>query len=81
MVQVYKIMNDIDIVNKEKLFTMSQYIQKHEVTLKIYKKRFRLNIRGNYFSNRVVDQWNELTEHTVKAPTLNSFKSRLWASP
>ena len=25
MVQVYKIMNDIDKVNKDKLFTMSQY--------------------------------------------------------
>ena len=77
MVQVYKIMNDIDMVNKEKLFTMSQYTGTRGHSFKIYKKRFRLNIRGNYFSNRVVEQWNELPEHTVMAPTLNSFKSRL----
>ena len=77
MVQVCKIMNDIDMVNKEKLFTMSQYTGTGSHSFKIYKKRFRLNIRGNYFSNRVVEQWNELPEHTVMAPTLNSFKSRL----
>ena len=49
-----------DMVNKEKLFTMSQYTGKRGHSFKIYKKRFRLNIRGNYFSNRVVGQWNEL---------------------
>ena len=70
-------MNEIDMVNKEKLFTMSQYTGTRGHSFKIYKKRFKLNIRGNYFSNRVVEKRNELPEHTVMAPTLNSFKSRL----
>ena len=77
MVQVYKIMNDIDKVDKDKLFAMSQYAGTRGHPFKIYKKRFRLNIRGNYFSNRIIDSWNELPENTVMAPTLNSFKSRL----
>ena len=72
MVQVYKIMNDIDMVNKEKLFTMSQYTGTRCHSFKIYKKRFRLNIR-----EIVVEQWNELPEHTVMTSTLNSFKNRL----
>ena len=46
-VQVYKIMNDIDMVNKEKLFTMSHYTGTRGHSFKIYKKRFRLNISGN----------------------------------
>ena len=64
MVQVYKIMNAIDMVNKEKLFTMSQYTETRGHSFKIYKEMFRLNIGRNYFSNRVVEHWNELPEYT-----------------
>ena len=74
MDQVYKIMNGIDMVNKETLFTTSQYVGTRGHSFKIYKKRFRLNIRGNYFSNRIVEQWNELPEHTVMVPTLNILR-------
>ena len=77
MVQVYKIINDIDKIDKDKLFTMSKYTGTRGHHFKIYKKRFRLNIRGNYFSNRIVDKWSELPENIIMAPTLNSFKSRL----
>ena len=45
--------------------------------LVILKQTFILNIRGTYFSNRVIDIWNELPENVVMAPSLNSFKSRL----
>ena len=78
MVQVYKITNVIDMINKEKLSTMSQYTGKRGHSFKIYKKRFRLNIPGNYLSKRGVGQWNELPKNTVNvlAPIVNSFKSR-----
>ena len=52
-------------------------------SLKLTKPRHTLNIRGNYFRNRVVNQWNELPENIVAAPTLNAFKNGLdrhWAS-
>ena len=61
MVQVYKILNEIDKVNKNKLFTISQSTVTRDHQSKIYKMRFRLNIRGNYFSSTVIDLWNELT--------------------
>ena len=71
------ILNVIDMVNQDKLFTMSHNIGTGGHQFKIYKNRYRLNVRGNYFSNRVIDLWNELPENTVMAPTLNNFKSRL----
>ena len=55
MVKVYKIMNDIDKVDKDKLFTMSQYAETRGHPFKIFKKRFRLNMRGNYISKRFVE--------------------------
>ena len=38
MVQVYKIMNEIDKLDKDKLFTMSQYAGTRGHHFKIYKK-------------------------------------------
>ena len=77
MIQVFKIMNNIDLVDKNKMFTLSEYTSTRGHPLKIYKRRFRLNLRGNYFSNRTIDTWNELPTNVVMAPTLNSFKTRL----
>ena len=70
-------MNNIDLVDKNKMFTLSDYTSTRGHPLKIYKRRFRLNLRGNYFSNRTIDTWNELSTNVVMAPTLNSFKTRL----
>ena len=44
---------------------------------KLQKHRYKLNIRGNYFANRVVSIWNNLPESVTSAPSINAFKSRL----
>ena len=77
MIQVYKIMHGINKVDKDRLLTMDPYVATRGHSQKILKKRFRLNIRANTFSNRVVDNWNSLTEDIVNAPSLNAFKSQL----
>ena len=76
MIQVNKILNGIDKVDKESLFTMSNNPTRGH-SLKIFKKRYRLKVRGHFFSNRVVDGWNDLLSEVFTAPSLNSFKSRL----
>ena len=54
---------------------MSQYAGTRGHKQKIYRKGFRLNIRGNYFSNRgIINLWNELPENVVMAPTLIKIK-------
>ena len=77
MIQVYKILNNIDKVDKDSLFKMSTYQATRGHSQKIYKQRYRLKIRGHFFSNRIVDSWNDLPSEVVNAPFLNSFKSRL----
>ena len=77
VIQVYKILHDIDKVDKNKLFTLSGYTATRSHSLKLFKRRSRLKIRANSFSNRVVDAWNSLPEQVVQAPSLNCFKSRL----
>ena len=77
LIQVYKIMHGIDKIDKDKLFTLSRYRATRGHSLKLFKKQARLKVRANSFSNRVVDNWNSLTEDIVNAPSLNVFKSRL----
>ena len=77
MVQTYKIVRDIDIVDKDKLFTIATETRTRGHKYKLFQRRSRLNIRKNVFSNRVVDTWNNLPSSVVEAPSVNSFKSRL----
>ena len=77
MVQTYKIVRDIDIVDKDKLFTIVTETRTRGHKYKLFKRRSRLNIRKNVFSNRVVNTWNNLPSSVVVTPSVNSFKSRL----
>ena len=45
--------------------------------LKLKKKRSRLDVRKHFFTNRVIDIWNNLPENVVLAKTLYSFENRL----
>ena len=77
MIQVFKILNNIDQIDKKSMFKMSTYEATRGHSQKIFKKRYRLKTRGHFFSNRIIDSWNQLPDYVVNAPSLNSFKSRL----
>lgn len=77
VIEVYKIMNNIDLVNKDKLFEMATYHQTRGHPFKLFKKRARLNVRANSFNIRVIDNWNNLPSSVVLAPSVNAFKNRL----
>ena len=71
VIQVSKTLHDIDKVDKNKLFTLSEYTSTRGHSLKLFKRRSRLKIRANRFGNRVVDTCNNLPEQIVQAPSLN----------
>ena len=76
VIQVYKILNQIDRVDIDKFFNMSELSTRGN-SLKIFKPWSRLKVRSSVFSNRVVDVWNSLPNSVATAPSLNLFKSRL----
>ncbi|KFO80774.1 hypothetical protein N303_13711, partial [Cuculus canorus] len=44
---------------------------------KLERGRFRLDIRRNFFTMRVVRHWHRLPREAVAAPSLEAFKARL----
>ena len=77
MIQVYKLITKVDKVNYSKFFTLSEGGRTRGHKFKLSKKRTRLNLRKNFFSQRVVNTWNRLPNRVVNASNVNAFKKEL----
>ena len=73
MIMVFKIMKGIVDLNYTTFFKLStKNTRGHE--LKLFKQRSRLNVKGNFFSQRIVESWNALPEEIVNCTTVLHFE-------
>ena len=77
MIEAFKLLTGKANLDFSLFFKLSGDSKVRGHTYKIVRNSFRLDVRKNFFSNRVVDAWNELPQYVVDAETVNSFKARL----
>ena len=77
LIQVFKLIKGVDNVDYREFFQLAVNSRTRGHSFKICKVRSRLEIRKNFFSQRVVNEWNELPSYVVEAESVNAFKNRL----
>jgi len=77
LIEVFKMVNGIEPLPVDRFFTIQTTKATRGHSKKIFKPRARLNLRKNFFSHRVVDSWNALSEEAVNSSSVNTFKSHI----
>ena len=77
MIKTFKLLKGIAKLDYSLFFKLSGDSKVRGHTYKIVKNSFRLDVRKNFFNNRVLNAWNEMPQYVVDAKTVNSFKARL----
>ena len=77
MILMYKLVNGLIRIDIRSLFTPSRSIATRGHAQRVFKQHATQLARRNTFSQRVVNDWNNLSSEVVNAPSLNTFKNRL----
>ena len=82
LIEVFKLIKGFENVDYTRFFNLVGSSRTRGHRYKIVKLRSKLDIRKHFFSQRVVNSWNNLPASVVEADSVNSFKNRLdnfWA--
>ena len=74
LIQTFKIINDIDNVDKDSFFVFNTDSRTRNSENKLYKVFSKSKVRSNFFSERVVNYWNSLSNTARSAENLLNFK-------
>lgn len=74
MVQVFKCIKGIDKTNSGSMFTFSNTGKTRGHKYKLQKQKFRTGIRQHFFSQRVINSWNNLPSSIIDSSSLFAFK-------
>ena len=78
MIETYKILHEIyDSNTTSTLFSLNVSSGTRGHPYKITKLSCNTNLYQHFFTNRIINNWNNLPPHIVMAKTLNSFKNLL----
>ena len=80
MVQTFKIVNRIDDVRSDQWFSRADMRRPTRTTAGrdiLLKERSNHEFRRNFYSQRVIDPWNELPDQLKEAKSVASFKRQL----
>jgi len=76
LIEVFKINKGYDNIGSEIFFSKNASNLRGR-SLKVTKKSFKLDVGKFSFSNRAINEWNELTEEIIQSKSLAGFKKRI----
>ena len=77
LIEVFKLLKGLTNVDYRNFFQLVINSRTRGHSYKLVKSRSKLEIRSKFFSQRVINSWNSLSQHVVEAESVNSFKNRL----
>ena len=80
MVETFKYLTGRYKTDPNKLFSAPlRKLRGH--SMKLFKHSAKKEVHRNFFTNRVVDHWNSLSETVIGAPSVDAFTRKLRAVP
>ena len=70
-------MNGYYVIDPTTFFTQAATTNIRGHRMKLFKSYARLNVRSNFFTQRVVNSWNNLPDEIVSSNTVGLFKAKL----
>ena len=77
LIEVYKMVHGLSSVPVTAFFQLATNSCTRGHSRKLVKAQCRTDIRLHFFSHRVLNRWNSLSQDTVDACSVNAFKRRL----
>ena len=77
MILTYRLIKGDEGVDYTKFFSLANIpynLRRH--SKQIARTHMNLNVRTSFFSRRVIEKWNNLTEYEISAPSVSIFKER-----
>ena len=76
LIEVFKMFKGFDNLKLHDFFVLADGTSRGH-SLKLYKNRFRTDVGKFSFANRVINEWNLLTQDIIACDTLEQFKVKL----
>ena len=77
LIETFKILKNLEGIRSEAFYTPEIYEGLRGHGMKLFRRRSRLEVRKNFFTQRVISAWNGLPEDVVSKKTVNGFKTAL----
>ena len=81
LIEMYKLVNEVEKIrivrglNYANILSLNLKMAKSKRIVRELNKR--RSCRFYFLTNRIVSKWNELSEYSISAKTVNSFKARV----
>ena len=76
-IEVFKIVNGYEDIDANIFFKLKEGSRTRGHKAALVKEQCRLDIRRYSFTQRAINEWNELSNDCVNASSVNMFKNRI----